>query len=227
MPAALLVGDSHIDYYRQWWQKYEQAEDDLLCKERAVFVSASDATWSNMKDRLQGINLPRHQKARGDQWTRLTQSSFNPRFIVICLGTNDINGILRKLVKLRRSTSGYQEYKRLQYKILIQGLANMQKGCKELICFLKHAYPDARLLLMGNYKRNWWSLSEIHLMMCMGLYINKIIKAKVIDMNKKVPKAFRWDGICRRSYTFFNRKVMSKLFHMYYDKHNVSHFSKF
>ena len=85
-PKVLYYGDSHMGRLK-WWSdgdygrfKPNALEDIVLSESR--FAYSGGLKWADVHSRVNGINLPAHQK-QGDTWGPIVASEFEPDYIYI------------------------------------------------------------------------------------------------------------------------------------------------
>ncbi len=106
-PKVLYYGDSHLGRLK-WWTdgdygrfKPNALEEIVLSESR--FAYSGGSKWSDVHHRVNGINLPAHQK-QGDTWGPIVNSEFRPDYIYISCGSNTYDQYNDQyFVKLRNS----------------------------------------------------------------------------------------------------------------------------
>ena len=96
-PKIVFYGDSHIGRLLLWkldldhTQFVNDLEDKILRDSR--FIYSGGSKWLNVHSRVQGIDVPSHQK-QGNTWIRvindIENGYFDPEFLYISCSGNDL-----------------------------------------------------------------------------------------------------------------------------------------
>ena len=94
MPTVLMYGDSHITHLEEWSQIppeqhvfFGPTPLDTRVLTNAYYCAVGGSRFDTVHDRVCGINVPSHQKPRGNQWYYITEElNLKPDTVLISLG---------------------------------------------------------------------------------------------------------------------------------------------
>ena len=125
-----------------------------------------------------GEDLTDFQKYLGDQWTDLTNSSFEPRYIVIFLGSNNVDKLHNKIIK-----SNIKKYHhRFAWGVADKMLKSAYDKCIEkvdiVLKFLHDVYPQAEFLYSKILPRCWWGVHAHQYARWLDYYVLCVLRKK-------------------------------------------------
>ena len=149
MPKLLLYGDSHITRLEDWIKKAFVATDmfepkllDHKAMKGIEFCAVGGTKFDTVHAKVCGINVPLHQRWRGNQWKRITEDiNFKADGIILSLGGNDTGSFDDKIRN------------KLAQKALLQHIPQelLTDAQKEIITFDAMAEKDKTLkTIVGN-----------------------------------------------------------------------------
>ncbi len=93
-PKVLYYGDSHMGRLKWWadgdYGRFKPNELEKLVLSGSRFAYSGGSHWSDVHQRVNGINLPVHQK-QGDTWGPIVKSDFVPDYIFMSCGSNTLD----------------------------------------------------------------------------------------------------------------------------------------
>ena len=90
-PKVLFYGDSHMGRLKWWadgsYGKFKPDNLEQIVLSESRFAYSGGSHWNDVHQRVNGINLPAHQK-QGNTWGPIVKSNFKPDYIYISCGSN-------------------------------------------------------------------------------------------------------------------------------------------
>ena len=145
-------------------------------------------TWPKAWPYLGGINLPEHQQHLGDQITDFHISGFHPHFIVIVLGSNDVDDLNTFIMEYWRQHQHETNITSLLLKF-------MNRWYKEIIQYIEHFFealleniPGADIRFIPIIERSYWSNYGITFSGWVNRYILRILGQPYGIKKMEVPR---------------------------------------
>ena len=95
-PRVVLFGDSHMNHLKRFLASpgHQPEIYKAFCKVR--YLAVGGTTWSKCINHIQGINLTEYQVHLGDQWSAFVEGGCDTDYLVIFLGSNDVDKYFQK-----------------------------------------------------------------------------------------------------------------------------------
>ena len=96
-PPVLFFGASHIRHLKDYIFDLPLGCIEKMAYNRSRYISVGGSTWKEIVDHVRGIGLSDMNKHLGNQWVNYINSTHEASYIVIALGSNDVDSFARTL----------------------------------------------------------------------------------------------------------------------------------
>ncbi len=114
------------------------------------------STWKDILKHIKGEKLSDRNKHLGNQWKDFLSSKHNTRFIVIALGSNEIDSFHR-LTARNPGVKTTQHMKRIKRDVNAE-FDRIKKDIRKVLYFLSRHCPEAQLCYIKVTPRHSWEL---------------------------------------------------------------------
>ncbi len=193
IPTILCYGSSHLTNLKRWLATYDPRFGprflDRKVTRKTHFCAVGGASFQNIHDRVRGINVPKTQPWKGNQWRYTTHvKEVVPDYIWVVLGSNDCDTYDRKLKQallehdLAQPPPG-QGRKPFDMKTFNEKeQRQIFENIDTVIDRLRVTFQGAQLVFLGILKRDRWCPETRQLSMDINWWMKQKHNAKVVQI---------------------------------------------
>ena len=99
-PRHYFFGASHVKHLRDYISNIPVDSVEKKAYNRAKYVTVGGLSWSAILRHIKGEKLSERNKHLGNQWAEFLRSKHNTLYMVIILGSNDVDSLNRKTCRI-------------------------------------------------------------------------------------------------------------------------------
>ncbi len=153
----LFFGASHVHHLRYYVHSLLPDSSEKLAYNRAKYVTVGGSTWKAILDHIKGKELSARNKNLGNQWADYLGAKHNALFVVVILGSNDIDFFHRTTAR-NPGVKTTVHMKRLRREVNSE-FDSMKKNIHKVLYFLKLQCPNATMCYLKVAPRHSWGLA--------------------------------------------------------------------
>ena len=202
VPKVLFIGTSHVERLGQFAKSSYTPMKYTMLLGNAYFMGVGGSKWWNLRQLLNGEELPENKQFLGDQWLEFHSRKFHPHFVTIVAGGNDADDMNSALVTLWESNMSLSDKRIEAGRMMKVWYDALTPTIDEFFNELQEHIPGCVLKYTPIMQRPYWTQRARHFARWLDHYVLAKIGKTYGIKELPVRKLYKLQNLCRPAPTY-------------------------
>ena len=173
----VFFGASHMNHMKSYLTNPGVPSEVKNAFSKVRYLAVGGTKWEKCINDIQGINLTIHQAHLGDQWTKFLETGRETDYVVISLGSNDVDSYFTSASKYDDKNQRPLRPVQLRRDLNVK-FNSVTPNIREVLLFIEQNITFKQLYYVKIIPRHYWSTGARTLAHWLDFYVVQTLKRR-------------------------------------------------